>query len=423
MKQILTKLLKNKVFYVFLFLTIILFPGTLYKNAQSESRAILTAVAIDKINEELEITSTVLTSGGGTKFADNLQIVSAKGNNVSECFEKISSNLGKTIGLAHAELIVLGDEIIKDNAYKYLNYFISTNNLTTNAVIVNAKVAKDVLSTDIENPVLANITVKQIVQYDSQYHQSVQTNLDRFFLDYFSNSSLTMLPRLEVVEQESSNSESSGESAQSSGQSNANGGNSQTSSQSSSQSSSSSGNKIIQNNGKMVLLRMGKFVAELDGETNKFYYMIKNPKNKGTFQVENITDQFVKDANVVLEIVRKNTISTTSFIDGKPFVYFNIFLVLKLDEYVVNSDNINSIDSTQSKITKEVKEAVVKKIKNKTGEIIQFCKDNEVDMFGLYKKFDSFHHKEFKEYMKSRTLSDFLEEINVSMDITIRGKI
>ena len=140
MKLILRKLSKNKVFYVFLFLIIILFPGTLYKTAQSESRAILTAVAIDKIDNELEITSTVLTSGGGTKYADNLQIVSAKGNSVSECFEKISSNLGKTIGLAHAEIIILGDEIIKDNAYKYLNYFISTNNLTTNAVIVNSKV-------------------------------------------------------------------------------------------------------------------------------------------------------------------------------------------------------------------------------------------------------------------------------------------
>ena len=151
--------------------------------------------------------------------------------------------------------------------------------------------------------------------------------------------------------------------------------------------------------------------------------MIKNPKNKGTFQVENITDEFVENANVVLEIVRKNTISTTNFIDGKPFVYFNIFLVLKLDEYIVDSDNIISIDSTQSKITKEVKNAVENKIKNKTSEIIQFCRENDVDMFGLYKKFDSFHHKEFKEYMKTRNLSDFLDEINVAMDITIRGKI
>lgn len=422
MIKLLKKMSKNKIFYVFVFLIVILFPGTLYKTAQSESRAILTAVAIDKIEDELEITSTVLTAGGGTKYADNLQIVSAKGENISSCFEKISSNLGKTIGLAHAELIVLGDEIIKDNAYKYLNYFISTNNLTTNAVIVNSKVAKDVLIVDKENPVLANTTAKQIVQYDSQYHQSVQTNLDRFFLDYFSTSGLTMLPRLEVVEMDSENKDSSGQSGGSltENQNNQESGSKQ--SQSGSPSNSSS-NKIIQNNGKMVLLKRGKLVAELDGETNKMFYLLKNPKNKGTFEVKNITDEIIQDGNVVLEVVRKNTIIKTDIINGKPFVYFNIFLVLRLDEYVISSENINSIDSTQSKITKEVKNAAEEKIKTTTSEIFEFCRENSVDMFGLYKKFNAYHNKEFSEYMKNRTFDDFLKELNVAMDITIRGKI
>lgn len=420
MIKLLKKMSKNKIFYVFVFLVIILFPGTLYKTAQSESRAILTAVAIDKIDDELEITSTVLTPGGGTKFSDNLQIVSAKGDSISDCFEKISSNLGKTIGLAHAELIVLGDEIIKDNAYKYLNYFISTNNLTTNAVIVNSKVAKDVLIVDKENPALANTTAKQIVQYDSQYHQSVQTNLDRFFLDYFSTSALTMLPRLEVVELDETNKESSSENSEALTQSQ----NDQSSSDNKSQSGETGGsNKIIQNNGKMVLLKKGTLVAELDGETNKMFYLLKNPKNKGTFQVDNINDEFVKDGNVILEVVRKNTITKTDFINGKPFVYFNIFMVLKLDEYVVSSDNINSIDSTQSKITPQVKNAVEEKIKTKTAEIFEICRENDVDMFGLYKKFNAYHNREFKEFMKNRTFSDFLNELNISMDITIRGKI
>jgi len=420
MIKLLKKMSKNKIFYVFVFLVIILFPGTLYKTAQSESRAILTAVAIDKIDNELEITSTVLTPGGGTKFSDNLQIVSAKGDSISDCFEKISSNLGKTIGLAHAELIVLGDEIIKDNAYKYLNYFISTNNLTTNAVIVNSKVAKDVLIVDKENPALANTTAKQIVQYDSQYHQSVQTNLDRFFLDYFSTSALTMLPRLEVVELDETNKESSSENSEALTQSQ----NDQSSSDNKSQSGESGGsNKIIQNNGKMVLLKKGTLVAELDGETNKMFYLLKNPKNKGTFQVDNINDKFVKDGNVILEVVRKNTITKTDFINGKPFVYFNIFMVLKLDEYVVSSDNINSIDSTQSKITPQVKDAVEEKIKTKTAEIFEICREKDVDMFGLYKKFNAYHNREFKEFMKNRTFSDFLNELNISMDITIRGKI
>ena len=139
--------------------------------------------------------------------------------------------------------------------------------------------------------------------------------------------------------------------------------------------------------------------------------------------MDNINDEFVKDGNVILEVVRKNTITKTDFINGKPFVYFNILMVLKLDEYVVSSDNINSIDSTQSKITPQVKNAVEEKIKTKTAEIFEICREKDVDMFGLYKKFNAYHNREFKEFMKNRTFSDFLNELNISMDITIRGKI
>ena len=423
MIKLIKKMSKNKIFFVFIFLIVILFPGTLYKTAQSESRAILTAVAIDKSEDELEVTATVLTAGGGTKYSDNLQVVSAKGNSISNCFEKISSNLGKTIGLAHAELIVLGDEIIKDNAYKYLNYFISTNNLTTNAVLVNSKIAKDILTIDKNNPVLANTTAKQIVQYDSQYHQSVQTNLDRFFLDYFSTSGLTMLPRLEIVENGGENKGALDQSSQLLSQSSSNQGVEDGQSQENSSANSEENNKQIQNNGKMVLLKKGVFVAELDGETSKMFYLLKNPKNKGTFEVTNVTDQFVKNGNIVLEVVRKNTIIKTDFVNNKPFVYFNIFLVLKLDEYVSSSESINSIDSTQSKITKEVKNKVEEKIKTNTAEIFEFCRENGLDMFGLYKKFNAYHNKQFEEFMKNRTFDDFLNELNVSMDITIRGKI
>ena len=153
------------------------------------------------------------------------------------------------------------------------------------------------------------------------------------------------------------------------------------------------------------------------------FYLLKNPKNKGTFEVTNVTDQFVKNGNIVLEVVRKNTIIKTDFVNNKPFVYFNIFLVLKLDEYVSSSESINSIDSTQSKITKEVKNKVEEKIKTNTAEIFEFCRENGLDMFGLYKKFNAYHNKQFEEFMKNRTFDDFLNELNVSMDITIRGKI
>ena len=66
MIRVLKKLWRNKIFYAFLCVCLIYTPFTLYKSSDKNDQAIITAIALDKIDDGgVELSMLVFSGTGG----------------------------------------------------------------------------------------------------------------------------------------------------------------------------------------------------------------------------------------------------------------------------------------------------------------------------------------------------------------------
>ena len=104
MKRALKHLLSNKTFYIFLVLTLFMFPDALFQQGDKARTAIVTTVGIDKVeNEGYEVSVLTVIPKGASQLNANLALFSAKGKSIVNSLDTIGDSLGKNIGLSHCE--------------------------------------------------------------------------------------------------------------------------------------------------------------------------------------------------------------------------------------------------------------------------------------------------------------------------------
>ena len=152
MKNLLKKMWVNKTLTLFLIFFIITFPTAIYQKSEFEKRAILTSIGIDKIDGKYEFSGLVVVEEAPMKISSNVKLVSSEGENISEAVYKLSITLGKEIGLAHCDSIVVGEGLDDENLADILDYFIRTSNLTKNTNLISCPgSAKELLQVNTEN--------------------------------------------------------------------------------------------------------------------------------------------------------------------------------------------------------------------------------------------------------------------------------
>ena len=115
MRGNLVKVFRYKTFYVILAIVIFLLPTTLYMPSQAQSRAIVTAIGIDRVDDEYEVTLAIITPKNSGQVAGGNMVDSGKGNSVSVAMQNLSINLGKVIGLQHCSFIIISDEVFSED--------------------------------------------------------------------------------------------------------------------------------------------------------------------------------------------------------------------------------------------------------------------------------------------------------------------
>lgn len=406
---------RNKIFYVFALLIVIMFPSTLYMQSDKDRTLIVTTIGVDKDEKsgEYEVTSLAIIPKGSQDVSANLEVFTSKGATVSEALDNMSLTTGKKVGLAHCDSLVFSLDIIKENLAKTLDYFIRTSNLTTNATLI----ATDGKSSDLLNATkssnnLLDLSLKNIINFQEEMSMLDSITIDRFYRTYYGKNPTFYLPILSVEKPDKKSETTSGGGSGSEGNE----------PQDSSGGSGGSGNgEKIKNDRRIALLEDGKFVRELDKDEEFIYNLVAKDSKHARIEVDGINDQYVTNSKESFQQIDKIVVTKYYFEDEKPIVKHTIWLSLMIDE-ISSSENhsYSSMDSLQNYLSETSSKAIKSQIADKLQKTIDLMKEYDNDIFEIYEHFNAFETKKWRNYLSTLENPDeYLDGVEVIIDVDL----
>ncbi|MBQ7798355.1 MAG: hypothetical protein IJ371_04460 [Clostridia bacterium] len=408
---------RKMIIWVSLLVLVISFQYT-NQPAQSQTQAIVTALAIDKTNENMiEVSAVILTpvQGSSTKR----KTYSAEGIDITTAINNISLQLGKQIGFGQCDIMAIGDNLCEENAMKALDYLNRTKRVGRNAVLINfSGETEDFANCVVQLNDNMSLKVSEIINFNREYIVATETNIESFFKGYYDDLGLSIMPKIKVSETEEINAvkikvEDSGTSQSSSGDG---GGTSPTA-------GGGQGKELyFTNDGTTSVFRDGKKFAEITPDDVKYINLMQPDNVLGTFVLNNVNSDLFKDARVVLDLTNKEMGYKLSFKDGKPKITYSIDLYIVLDEIIESEKTENLLHTENWFVDKSVINGLTNKVKENLNIVVNKLKDKNIDMIEVYDKFYKFKNKKFIKFLNTfENKQDFLKDVIFDYKITIHS--
>ena len=412
------KLLSNKFVWLFLAVMILLLPVSIDQAPQTQYRSVAIGVGVEKQNGEYLFSTQILEPRVSQGFAENLQVYSASGKNCLEAMQKLTTDLGKIAGLSNTSVIVFSKEVASEGVISILDFFIRSTRLNDNPIIVvTQKSAKQLLLdvSKIDNSF--SLSLNSLSKYNGVEVNSQFASMENFLNNYYSGNTATLLA--EINENENSDeglaidnelsSSSVGGSSESQGGSSQGGG-------------SETSGRTIENSGDTALFVGDKQVASLKSEDIKGFNACLGA-NRGVYTLENISDENLQNADVVLTVKQKRNLVKYSFSKaGTPRVTYHLRYDIKIENIIQENMTINLLDNKNNFLTKEVANKFKRQVQSDIAKSLQIAREYNADAFGIQDGFSKYMPKKWNEYIKS--LNDkkkAFENINFFVDIQVKA--
>ena len=184
-------------------------------------------------------------------------------------------------------------------------------------------------------------------------------------------------------------------------------------------SSSSEQKKYLINDGSTSVFKKGVKEFQLTPEQVVDINLLQDNEQEGVFKVENVTDEIYNNATIVF-ILKKKSIKLTPTFEGETPV-FNLDLEVRVlvDEVMEELPDKQFMRRNREFLTQTAIKKFEESIKAKLYETINFCKENEVDLIGVYRHFYALQHKKFKNYMEKE--KNYLNGIDYRISIEVNS--
>lgn len=153
--------------------------------SQLEKQAIISAIGIDSgENARFAVSAQVfqvMGAGSATPVdssESNTVIVSAEGDTVAQCMDKISLILGRNINTGHNKFIVIGRDALSIPLSESLDYFIRSEQTYLGVpVICSDGTARDIINVKLQNEVETAIAVENIIKHAVDSGEAIRVDL------------------------------------------------------------------------------------------------------------------------------------------------------------------------------------------------------------------------------------------------------
>ena len=377
-----------------------------------EKTSIITAIAVDKENDEYLITAQVAVPEATDTNTENQKAqLSGKGKTVGAAIKDLGNTSGWFPKLAFCNLIILGNEIANENVINVLDYFAKTLRLQDSALVVLAeKSAKEILSLSTPLDNISSFAIQKIVLKTIGFDADVAHNdIKTFCTGYYSLNSSSFLPIIKVISADNG-SGSKGESADNSG-----GGSS--SSSSSSQGDKAKGSNSDSNNlfdvKTTALFKDGKKVGELDEDLTHTFNAF-NASLTGTSLTVSDVPLEDKLVNYLITVFGENHSFKVKATDTEVNLTFNLSLFCKVTD--VDSPGTDDSLSTNLPLPKPLVEKTQKMMTESIQKLVQKSIETECDFLKIKEKLYRYNHSKYSLYK-----DNFLSKLKVKINVNVKG--
>lgn len=395
-KNILTLI---KYFIVFMFIVIL--PFSIGIPNQSRERLIVLNLSIDKIGTQYEFAIEYLVPQSSSEFKDQTDIISAKGENIATAIEHIEMNIGKTIGLSHASSIIVSKEVMSDNIFQVVDYFIRDNAIGKYTIFIGTdNNAKELLKSSKQAKEKNLNSPSGIISYNDVMNLEGISTLHTYLEGYYSKSKTSTINMLSLEEnldeQSSSNSIAN-----------------QNSNGSDSVQSNSNATKSIKNIGQSALFYDGKFVDIIDGDANKGVGLIQSPFKHATLTLNNLNDDTFKNATVSLSL-NKMEVKKELKIYNNPSIIYNLKFKIKILSIVDEGEQKKFYKENSSFVNNTILLATKEKLQSYVDSAIEKAREMRVDLFEINELFNKYKNKDWNNYLNNlESERDYIQNVKI----------
>lgn len=416
MKSKFKNLLNNPMLIIFFVIMLVFMPAKIFAPGENRERGVVTAVGIDKVEDDYEVSFLVFIPSVNQSFDDKESVITGKGKSVGEAVYEAQLAMGRKIGLYHTKTTVVNLALMEEDGVNALDYFGRLPGFPENTIFIcTNNSAKDLLSSTQSLRDNLGFKLEQIVGYNADHVYVTDTSLESFYRGYYSPTKSSIVGFLTTAtkdeEEDYSMQVTPAEEEQSS--EGANGGGS---------SSGGGGNdpKTIVNTGKSAIVKNGKIVKILSLEQINAINLLNKKLSK---QVIKIDDVLIEDqrVNAVYEILKKDINLTTKFENGIPIFDAKVDVNLSLIE-LENSTSELKINNEFTRLSEEAAHKIDQKLKNSFANIVKILKEEKTDVIGLNELFMKNNRKEYMRYLDQNiSAEDFIENVVFKLELILEA--
>ncbi|MBE5755174.1 MAG: hypothetical protein E7341_00630 [Clostridiales bacterium] len=405
---------KKRIGLIILLVAIFAFPSSLSTQARLNMRAIVTGLAIDKVDDKYEVTAQIVktspsTESGGEKATVNF--VSDNDETVIGAISKLSYKTGKTSAFSHTNFIIIGKDVLEEDLTQTLDYFMR-DNITNDSMLLlvaEEKASNEIKKTkDVELSIA--IGLQKVFMYREKEGDGVMNSVLEFMKDSkeSSGTSVVSLLALEKNDEQSEDNPTGGGSSSSSGSSGESG------TEDGGEQGGGSKYQYFKAQTELGCFVDGRYVGKLEKD-EVLGYMLANKKatiddvyaedfDKSVFNAKRVGVK-IKDKTNKLKIRYENNIPCLD-------------LVVKIKNsaiYEIQSEEF--IDAPTDAEFSEIKNGLKKKIAENVSKCFEKSKELKADIWGAYLLAQKHHYKQTNMYYKNR--EDFLSNLKLNVIVEI----
>ncbi len=397
--------LKAKILMVLVVLVFLFFFSNDFGLIDVEKTSIITAIAIDKEQDEFIVTAQIAVPEATDANTENLKAqLSGKGSTVGGALKDLGDVSGWFPKLAFCNLILLGNSLTNTNVIDALDYFAKTLRVQDSALVALAEnSASELLSTTTPLDNISAFALQKVMFKTQGFDRDVaSTDIKSFCVGHYSKSASAYMPLIKII--------SAGKDAESTGS--GSGG----SSQSSGGSGSSGENQDKQNKlfdaRTTALFKDGYKVGELDQELTLAFNSIKNNFKGTTLPVNNVMENG-RTSNYLLTVINSKSKLKVVADVNQITLSIDLKLYCKISDHAI--DGSTEALSQNTPLPTAVKEKIQMQLKDKINELVATSQQTGCDFLNVKEKLYRHNYKQYSRY-KDNYLSVLKTNINVTVD-------
>lgn len=373
-----------------------------------EKTSIITAIAVDKSEDDFLLTAQIAVPEATDTNAENLKAqLSGKGKTVGEALKNLGDLSGWFPKLSFCNLILLGNNLADSNVIEVLDYFAKTLRVQDSALVALAEnTASELLSLSTPLDNISAFALQKIMLKNTGFDRDVSScDVKTFCSGHYSISSSAFMP---IVKAEPAGPPSKGNDGSSGGNTPEVGGGS----------SGSSSNQQNQNNlfnaKTTALFKEGKKVGELDEQLTLAFNALFFPFNGTTFAVNDVTFNGEKTDYLLTVTSCRPSLSVVAT-DNQLNLNIELKLYCKVSDHRANGSN--AALSNNQPLPLEVVSKAENIFFEDIMELVQTEKQTGCDFLRVKEKLYRYNHEQYSRYK-----DNFIEVFKPTVKVSVIGQ-